>query len=337
MFTGTFCDLFAGTACRFMSVAMTKRPTLHDVAQRAGVSHITVSRVVRGEQKVKVTTAERVRAAIAELGYKPDPHLSALAAYRSKNLQPSGGSVLAFLDCDGTEYSQRIFTGAQKEALAFGYSVERFELPLNRDQRQLSRMLFHRGVEGLLFGPTNEARQFERWEWDRVAPVSLGAISHSPLMHSVSMDYFHGLRLAFEQLVKQECRRVGLLLSRTLESRTGNFWLGAYHTVAANEIPPLLFAAPPTRKALRNWHATHQLDGVLTVHAEMHRELLSLGLKIAYLNEFSAVPGWGHVSIDPESIGAEGVRLIHHLLLRRELGLPKQPKTVLLRGQWADR
>jgi DNA-binding LacI/PurR family transcriptional regulator len=45
-----------------------KRPaTLHDVAERAGVSHITVSRVVNGKNNVSPDTAERVRKAMQEL------------------------------------------------------------------------------------------------------------------------------------------------------------------------------------------------------------------------------------------------------------------------------
>ncbi len=94
-----------------------KRPTIYDVAKLAGVSHATVSRVVRGEDVVKPATIEKVKTAIGELGYRPDPALSALAAYRSK-LQPNQGhgDTLAFIDCDGSAYSEIVYTGSLKEA-----------------------------------------------------------------------------------------------------------------------------------------------------------------------------------------------------------------------------
>ena len=41
-----------------------------DVARRAGVSHVTVSRVVNGHPSVRPETRARVEAAIAELGYR---------------------------------------------------------------------------------------------------------------------------------------------------------------------------------------------------------------------------------------------------------------------------
>ena len=47
-------------------------PTLEAVAERAGVSRATVSRVVNGSPKVSPEVLESVRAAIAELGYVPN-------------------------------------------------------------------------------------------------------------------------------------------------------------------------------------------------------------------------------------------------------------------------
>lgn len=45
--------------------------TLEDVAAIAGVSRATVSRVVNGDNKVKALTREKVKRAVAELGYTP--------------------------------------------------------------------------------------------------------------------------------------------------------------------------------------------------------------------------------------------------------------------------
>jgi plasmid maintenance system antidote protein VapI len=47
-------------------------PTIYDVAQLAGVSIATVSRVVNGSPKVRAKTAEKVRRAIWELDWTPN-------------------------------------------------------------------------------------------------------------------------------------------------------------------------------------------------------------------------------------------------------------------------
>ena len=56
--------------------------TMADVAARAGVSVATVSRALRGSELVSRATAERVRAAAAELGFSVSRTASGLATGR---------------------------------------------------------------------------------------------------------------------------------------------------------------------------------------------------------------------------------------------------------------
>ena len=54
-------------------------PTISDVAQRAGVSPMTVSRVINGETNVRAATRDAVNAAIAALNYAPNRAARSLA------------------------------------------------------------------------------------------------------------------------------------------------------------------------------------------------------------------------------------------------------------------
>jgi len=63
---------------------MTARPTIRDVAQRAGVSIATVSRVLNEKGDVRSTTRERVQTAASELGYSVDSVGRALASQRTR-------------------------------------------------------------------------------------------------------------------------------------------------------------------------------------------------------------------------------------------------------------
>ena len=49
-----------------------RRPTLADVAQRAGVSLKTASRALNDEPHVRAATASRVRSAADDLGFRPN-------------------------------------------------------------------------------------------------------------------------------------------------------------------------------------------------------------------------------------------------------------------------
>ena len=59
------------------------RPTIKEVAARAQVSLKTVSRVVNDEPGVHAETRERVRQAVAELGYRPDASARSLRTAQS--------------------------------------------------------------------------------------------------------------------------------------------------------------------------------------------------------------------------------------------------------------
>ncbi|MBU2118706.1 MAG: LacI family DNA-binding transcriptional regulator, partial [Alphaproteobacteria bacterium] len=56
------------------------RITLSHVAETAGVSPITASRALRGERGVADELVQRVKAAVEQLGYVPDPAARALAS-----------------------------------------------------------------------------------------------------------------------------------------------------------------------------------------------------------------------------------------------------------------
>ncbi|MEL7298096.1 MAG: LacI family DNA-binding transcriptional regulator, partial [Pseudomonadota bacterium] len=61
----------------------TAKVTIFEVAQRAGVSIKTVSRVINREPNVRDTTRERVEQAVNELNYRPDQSARNLASQKS--------------------------------------------------------------------------------------------------------------------------------------------------------------------------------------------------------------------------------------------------------------
>ncbi|MDP9794150.1 DNA-binding LacI/PurR family transcriptional regulator [Catenuloplanes nepalensis] len=91
-------------------------PTIYDVARHAGVSHQTVSRMLKGE-RVKPPTRVRVETAIAELGYKPNPTARALATNTSKRI---GAFVYELHEMGPSQIVQ----GAADEARRAGYVLD---------------------------------------------------------------------------------------------------------------------------------------------------------------------------------------------------------------------
>src|SRR5689334_12210991 len=69
--------------------------TSDDVAERAGVSRATVSRVFSGSPRISAATQARVRAAAASLGYEPNIIAQSLSRRHSRSIAlglfPAGG------------------------------------------------------------------------------------------------------------------------------------------------------------------------------------------------------------------------------------------------------
>ena len=93
---------------------MGRRPTIRDVAARAGVSHQTVSRVINGREEVAPETRRRVRAAIRQLRYVPSPLARGLMGSRTHSL----GMVTA--DVTDQFFAEAI-AGAELETRKRGY------------------------------------------------------------------------------------------------------------------------------------------------------------------------------------------------------------------------
>ena len=125
--------------------------TMRDVAEQAGVSAITVSRVINGTGYVHEATQARVLAAIEALRYVPNS--------LARSLRSQQTSTLALLVTDITNsFWTTVARGVEDEATAQNYAV--FLCNTDEDPAKEDRyleMLTRRRVDGLLIGPTPDS------------------------------------------------------------------------------------------------------------------------------------------------------------------------------------
>lgn len=106
-------------------------PTVYDVAEQAGVSIATVSRVYRNPQAVRPQTRERVLAVARELGYVPSGNARGLASRSTGVLglcfpDYADPDVDSLEDGDGAEpmlYSDQLIRGMERAARRHGYAL----------------------------------------------------------------------------------------------------------------------------------------------------------------------------------------------------------------------
>jgi DNA-binding LacI/PurR family transcriptional regulator len=95
---------------------MNKRANIYDVAERAGVSHQTVSRVLNNHPNLKLSTREKVEMAIRELEYHP--------SHAARQLVTSQSNLIGLLLTESDLYGpSSILNAMEREARSAGYSV----------------------------------------------------------------------------------------------------------------------------------------------------------------------------------------------------------------------
>ncbi len=128
-----------------MATTNGRSPVMADVAQLAGVSHQTVSRVLNGHPNVKAETRTRVETAIDELGYLRNSSARALVTRRT--------SVIGVVAFDPTLYGPAsTLGGIERAARAAGYflSVVTLQTITRQAVREAMDYLAQQSVEGYI-------------------------------------------------------------------------------------------------------------------------------------------------------------------------------------------
>ncbi len=107
--------------------------TIYDVARVAGVSHQTVSRLLRGFEGIRPETRERVERALQELNYRPNLTARSLATSRSHRI---GALVYELLEVGPS----KTIAGASQAAREAGYLLDIVSLDPSDDD-EVSRAL----------------------------------------------------------------------------------------------------------------------------------------------------------------------------------------------------
>ena len=121
--------------------------TITDVAKQAGVSPVTVSRVINGVPTVSPVTRARVEEAIAALGYVPNVAARSLRSKRTRSL------ALIFPDVTNTFWTT-VARGVEDVAQDHGYAVFLCNTDENlaKQQRYLE-LVVSQQVDGVIIAP----------------------------------------------------------------------------------------------------------------------------------------------------------------------------------------
>lgn len=185
--------------------------TVKDIAKQAGVSPGTVSNVLTGKRPVATATQERVRQAIAELGYQPNMLARSLINQRTHML-----GVVAY--GRGLQYygAGAILAGIEQRASELGYSLTLSLLHdvLNGDAEATLRGLVTHRVDGILWA-VPEIGDGGAWiqsgSLSHLPPILFLSTRPRPDISVVDVDNYTGGMQATQHLIDSGRRVIGVI------------------------------------------------------------------------------------------------------------------------------
>ena len=207
--------------------------TISDVARLAGVSSMTVSRVMNDSAGVKPDTRRRVEEAIAELGYVPNRLARGLSRQRT-------GTLAVIVPDVANPFFTLVVRGAEDIARRAGYRVILCDTRADivAEQEVIEEMIAHR-VEGILIAPVSDR---SRDHLRRLAKFGVPFVLVDRTVPGIDSDAVlgdseEGARQLVDHLISHGHRRIGMIVESNDVSTARDRRRGYEAALAAAGIP----------------------------------------------------------------------------------------------------
>lgn len=332
--------------------------TLQDIANRTGVSVMTVSRALRGQTRVAATTRDRVLAAARELDYQPDPHLARLMGLVRARKQVRIRAVIAVIREDVPEdglltpsYQYVPIEDIRRRARGHGYEVEEFWL--GRDGLtpcRLQKILHARGIEGVIVSPQSLQLPCARLDYAPFAAAAFGYAMREPALHMCAGNMTLGIQTAASELVARGYRRIGVAVTQWIVNRSQfGYSGGLFHwqqdLPEDERVPMLLFPENDISRGYEvfaRWMRAHRPDALITFDTHVPAWLRRLGLSIPEDLGFVAhdwtprMPEFAGIYQQRDHLAAAAVDLVVTQLSQNERGVPEVPRQIMVPPRWIE-
>lgn len=336
--------------------------TQKDIALSTGLNQSTVSLALKDDPRVNQKTRELVLRKARELGYRKDPMLSALASYRDSLQQKNFHGTLAWIvdpevygldDFKDSVWSQYL-TGAQSQAIKYGYKLETFEVDLREhDQHRLSDILYHRGIEGVILPPLLKPGPAIQLDWQHFVPVTFGWSIMTPRFYSICPNHYYNGSEIVRNLHSLGYKRIGAILDMAPEEKKRlncQLWaqgvevtIGIHGHQAPIETLKISASNSDRKEQLIQWYRQYQPDAIAIMLecVDFVRETLSeIGVSapehigIAGFACRGVTRHYSGIDENTRSIGEAAVDVLVASIQRRNFGIPRLRRMLQIEGVW---
>lgn len=326
------------------------RPTLVDVARRAGVSKATAHRALVYGRRVSEETRRRVEAAAAEVGYRPDPALSMLARQRWQITGPAKSLTLAIVHNhppDLPNIPESLFRQIEFAARAEGFDIEVYNRHHFPNGLALTKHLVNSRVSGVLLPGIKYDQPPLDLNWDEFCAVNVTTGIFSPSVPTVRNDYFATTLAVLEKIWARGYRRIGALFHREDQPAPDDerryaalHYFQLKHAHEAEALPPCDCPFEDAASSVA-WFRKHQPDAVFGFSAADYYALAEAGIDMESVGFAGLIiqPHTPHLAglrnCFPE-ICLAAIRKLDAMLRFNDRGLRERPEQVVLEAAWQE-
>ncbi len=332
-------------------------PTMHEIAERAGVGKATVSLALRDDPRLRPETRRRIQKLAAKMGYRTNATVANLMAQLRASRTPKYQATLGLLNVSSDPKTltglctfREWVKGCHERAVQLGYGLDPFWLhEPGISAARLTKILESRNIRGIivaaLLDRTGLPDEFSLI-WNRFACVVVGVHPASPPLNFSSNDQFSTALHAVQRLRGYGYRRMGLVLSPEVDAMverrfSAGFWAGLESCEGCERIPTFPFHHG-REISFRAWYAQHRPEVILCVHHEVKKWIHDMGIKVpeelglAHLDRHEELSDWSGMHQNNTLVGAAAVDMLVGQLHRNEVGMPEFPKASFIQSTWID-
>lgn len=332
-----------------------------EIAKSAGVHVTTVSLALRNHPSLPETTRQRLQALAAKMGYRPDPALSSLVAYRMGAHARKNRLVLAYVTNWGHALSWKaapahadFYEGAQSKAAQLGYQLEHFWLgEPGLSHQRMSDILYNRSITGIIIASHRAEADVElKFDWSRFSVVRIDHLPHRPALHHVTNNQRAIVQLAMRHVMAAGYERIGLALREDWDHSTDLAWSAGFlaeqqKLPLAKRIPPLFFpnldgAVIPPAGMFEEWFRSHRPEVLIGYQPSLLPCLAEMGLSIprdvAFVDLLLSAPDGRTAGVrqNCHRVGELAVEILVGQMHQHVYGIPAHATATLVEGTWVD-
>lgn len=180
--------------------------TASDVARLAGVSPMTVSRVINGEASVKESTRAAVNKAIRKLGYSPNKAARSLASANEVQI----GLLYAN---PSSAYLSAMLLGVLEQARQSDTHIMLVECAPGNSPTKVIRGLIRSGVDGVMVTPpaADDPEVLKLLRKQSINAVTIGTVHEADGIASVRIDDYAAALAMTRHIIELGHRRIGYI------------------------------------------------------------------------------------------------------------------------------